>query len=127
MIAFASSYARVLDNLYGALGCYIKAEIYLFEIRTTASAAFLEDFSSSIQPLLDLCEGIRRRLELAKSEASLLEALTKEVHPPPPPRVLSEEERLRELLVAHSVLNIPIYDDESVPGMHYSCCIRTLS
>lgn len=80
-ITLASSYARVMNHLYDALECFVKAHILLYEIRTSRSATLLEDFSSCVQPLLDLREDTRQALELAESEANVAEALIKEVSP----------------------------------------------
>lgn len=78
--SFASSYAKVLDHLYGALGCLIKAHIHLYEMRSTASTV-LGDVPRSLQPLLDLHRNRRRMLELARAELNVLEAIIREVRP----------------------------------------------
>lgn len=76
---FASTYARLLNHLHGALGCFIKANIHLFEIRTTASISLFDDPSSAIQPVLDMHEDTRRMLGLAELEANALGPLIQEV------------------------------------------------
>lgn len=90
MAAFASSYAGVLNHLFAALECFIKAEIHLFEIRTTGSAGLVEDLMGSIQPFLDLHEDRRRILGLAVSETNALEAVIREVSPFTSPSISRE-------------------------------------
>lgn len=79
MRTLVSSYARVMDHLYGALECFIKTQMYLYEMRTTGSATLLEDLPSAIKPLMDLHEDTFRLLELAGSEANTPETLIQEV------------------------------------------------
>lgn len=81
MTAFASVYAGFLNHLYSALEYFIKANIHLFELRTTVSGLLLDNLPRAIKPLLDLHENTRRMLELAESEANVLEAVIQEVSP----------------------------------------------
>lgn len=77
----ASSHAKVMNHIFGALECAIKTHIRLFELRTISCATLFEDFSGCVQTLLDLHEDMRRMLQLAGSEAGIMEAMIQEVNP----------------------------------------------
>lgn len=76
---FASSYAKIMNHLYGALENSTKAQIHLYNIRTIEPAALHEDFASCVEPLPDLYEDIYQKLELARKEAVVLKTLIREV------------------------------------------------